>query len=92
MSWASLDPEVREVAERVLTDKQLTALKLWENGAGYRRIGLILNVAMSTARGRVVRAIDTLNRALEEEHGHHAYPVRRQAHTHTPGPKGARAA
>lgn len=77
MSWLSLDPHIRATAETVCTQKELVALRLWENGCGYRRIGLILGISMSTARGRVHRAIDRINNVLtKEEHGHDAYPIR----------------
>lgn len=76
MSWSDVPPEVRDLAEEVLTDKQLLALKLWNNGAGYRRIGIILGVSMSTARGRVTRAVDTLNREMEARGGQNTDPVR----------------
>lgn len=87
----SLPPEIRSVAESVLTEKQMVALRLWANGAGYRRIGIILGVSMSTARGRVTRAIDTLNRTLEEEHGHDADSIRGPADLETEAPAGGRA-
>lgn len=85
MTWSQLPPAVRETAERVCTEREITALRLWENGCGYRRIGLILGISMSSARGRVHRAIDKINHTLEKEtRGHHSYPVRqpdRQATT-----------
>lgn len=65
MSWNSLDPETRALAEKLCTDRELTALKLWHNGAGYRRIGLILGISMSSARDRVHRATDKIHRAKE---------------------------
>lgn len=71
MSWNTLDPTIRQIAEAHCTDKELTALKLWHNGAGYRRIGLILGISMSTARGRVHRAIDRIGNVLEKEHNEH---------------------
>lgn len=76
MSWNTLPPDVRDLAETVLTEKQLVALRLWNNGAGYRRIGIILGISMSTARGRVTRALDTLNRVQEERNGQNTHSVR----------------
>jgi len=93
VSWSALPPQVRTVAERELTPKQLVALQLWENGAGYRRIGLILNISMSTARGRVLRARDALARVLsEEEHGHITDSVRGTVDTRNETSAGGRAA
>ena len=57
MSWAALPPDVRKAAERVCTPEQLQALKLWHDGAGYKRISLILGIGISTARGRIDRAL-----------------------------------
>lgn len=67
MSWGTLDPYVRDLAEQHCTEKELIALKLWHNGAGYRRIGVILGISMSTARGRVHRAIDRIVVVLSKE-------------------------
>jgi len=87
MSWTNLDPAIRETAEQVCTEKELTALRLWENGCGYRRIGLILGISMSTARGRIHRAIDRINNVLtKEENGHDRYPVREPNSSTTPSP------
>ncbi|MDQ3672699.1 MAG: hypothetical protein M3364_09745 [Actinomycetota bacterium] len=66
MSWATLPPEVRALAERVCTEKELAALKLWDAGAGYRRVGLMLDISTSTARDRVQRALGKLARAKDE--------------------------
>lgn len=57
--------EAWEVATRVCTEKELVALRLWENGCGYRRIGLILGISMSSARGRVHRALDRVQVEFE---------------------------
>lgn len=67
MSWATLPPAVRELAERVLTVKQLEAVKLWDAGAGYRRVGLMLRISTSSARDRVQRAVARLAIAAEKE-------------------------
>lgn len=86
MSWNQLPPHIRQTAESVCTEKELTALKLWHNGAGYRRIGLLLGISMSTARGRVHRAIDRISNVLEKEHnGHNADPLRKPNRQATPG-------
>ena len=77
MSWASLDSRIRTIAEEHCTEKELVALRLWENGCGYRRVGLILGISMSTARGRIHRAIDRINNVLsKEDNEHRSYPLR----------------
>ncbi len=72
--WSNLEPATRRLAEELCTAKELTALRLWENGCGYRRIGNILGISMSTARGRVYRALDKISRA-KEHNGHEADPL-----------------
>jgi DNA-directed RNA polymerase specialized sigma24 family protein len=84
MSWASLPPDIRTTAERVCTDKELVALKLWHNGAGYRRIGLILGISMSTARGRVHRALDRIANTTEKEQNEHRPDPVREPHRPIP--------
>ena len=66
MSWQTLPPELRELALTVLTAKQMEALKLWDAGAGYRRIGVQLDISPSTARDRVQNAVRKLERAARE--------------------------
>ncbi len=72
MGWEGVDPDTRAAAERVLTDRELDALKLWLAGAGYRRIARVLGIAPTTAKDRVERAqrklADTLgDDNIEEE-------------------------
>lgn len=63
MTWASLPPDLRELAEQVCTPKQLDALKLWNGAMNYRFIGHTLGISASTARGRVERGLDAVIRA-----------------------------
>lgn len=60
MSWASLPPEVRAVAEEHLTEKQLEAWKLElayaAQGGGVRKIAMHLGVARTTASDRLEAA------------------------------------
>lgn len=56
MSYATLSPEIRAIAERELTSRQLDVLKLWLAGAGTARIALMLDVSEATARGHLRRA------------------------------------
>lgn len=66
MSWASLPPDVRSTAERILTRKQLDVLKLSMQGYGTTRISLILGVSEATARGHLRRAHQKLKPHVEE--------------------------
>lgn len=66
MAYADLPPNVRTVAERELTRKQLDVLKLWANGHGTVRISLILGVAEPTARAHLRRALQKMKPYIEE--------------------------
>lgn len=56
MSWNDLPPDLRAIVEATLTPKELDAIKLTLNGAGYRRVSLALGIAPETARARLKRA------------------------------------
>lgn len=60
MSWQTLDPAIRELAEAVLTPKQLEAYRLWEDGLGYSRIADLLGISTSSARDRIHRSLRTI--------------------------------
>lgn len=77
MSWNALPPEVRDTAEQACTPEQLAALKLWHNGAGYKRISLILGIGISTARGRIDRALTAIANHKETD-ADRPDPVRKQ--------------
>ena len=66
MSFQSLSPEIKELAERELTRKQLDVFKLWLAGAGTTRIALMLDIAEPTARGHLTRAKQKLKPYLED--------------------------
>ena len=53
MSWSTLEPVVRETAERELTAKQLDVWKLHLAGCSYRRIAMMLDIAVPTVRGHL---------------------------------------
>lgn len=61
----SLPTNVRAIAERVLTPKQLEAWLLWEDEFGYGRIGDRLGISTSAARNRVYAALRNIEIALE---------------------------
>lgn len=67
LSWSTLPPEVRKIAEEVCSPGQLAALKLWGAGAGYARIGLMLGISKSTAQDRVKRARQKIAERAEEQ-------------------------
>lgn len=54
-----------EIAKRVCSPRQLTALDLWRRGAGSRRIGVVLGIDRSTAREHVKRALEKITDELE---------------------------
>lgn len=66
MAYSSLPVAVREVAERVLTEKQLLVFKLRYNGASYVRISLIMGVSEATVRGHLRRAHQKIQPYMEE--------------------------
>jgi len=63
LSWATLPPALRALAEDVCTPQQLEALKLWDAGAGYARVGLMLGISKESARDRVQRGLDRIRKA-----------------------------
>lgn len=65
--WTDIDPRIRDVAERVCTEKELQALKLSLDGAGYRRIAHALGIAPETCRIRLQNARRKLAIALDQE-------------------------
>jgi DNA-binding CsgD family transcriptional regulator len=66
-AWRDVPPRIRETAERVLTDKELGAIKLSLDGAGYRRIARALGIAPETCRIRLQNARAKLADALDQE-------------------------
>lgn len=62
MTWLSLDPAIRALAEQHLTDQQLAAWKLELDDLGTRTISLRLDTARSTIRDRLSAAHRTLRR------------------------------
>jgi DNA-binding CsgD family transcriptional regulator len=67
MSYATLPPDVRETAERVLTRKQLDVFKLWCAGAGTARIGIMLDVSEATARTHLRRARQKITMEMRKD-------------------------
>ena len=67
MSWNTLDPTIRAIAERELTPRQLAVLKLWLAGHSTRRIGRALDIAEATARGHLDRALQKMRPHLRKD-------------------------
>ena len=63
--WNETDPILREIAERVLTAKELEVVKLLNAGYGQRRIARALDIDKSTVRERLDRAERKIKRALD---------------------------
>jgi len=61
----NLDPSIRNIALSHLTDKQIAAYELWEDGLGYGRIADLLHISPSSARDRIHRSLRTIENALE---------------------------
>jgi transcriptional regulator len=66
MGWRDLDPDLRERAERVLTERQLETLKLRTAGLSWRRIADAYNCTPEAVRGCHERATLKLRRSLED--------------------------
>lgn len=66
MIWEALRPELRSLAERVCTVKELDALKLWDPDlVGYRTVAAQLAISPSTARDRIQRGLAKIGREAE---------------------------
>lgn len=65
MSWDTLSPELRELAERVCTSKELEALKLKSAGYGRRRIAIVIGISETAVRDRLRSAERKLAAAVE---------------------------
>lgn len=63
MSWNVLPPEVREIAKRELTEKQLEAFKLELAGMSLRGIASALDIDRRAVRDRLDAAYRRLRRA-----------------------------
>lgn len=80
MSYATLDPHIREIAEKHLSEKQLSAYRLWEDGLGYGRIAVLLKISPSSVRDRIHRSLRIIEHHLEEaplDTGNAADPLRK---------------
>lgn len=49
-SWEGIAPPLREVMERVCTQRQIDVVRLRAKNYGYRRIGVVLGIDESTVR------------------------------------------
>lgn len=65
MSWEGVEPEIREVAERVCTPRQVEVLKLYAQGMGHRRVARALGVDTKTAREH----LEAASRRIRDEMG-----------------------
>jgi DNA-binding CsgD family transcriptional regulator len=61
MSWHTLDPAVRQIAEQVLTAKQLLAYRLHANGMTEREIAIHCQVSRRAIRDRLAEADVKIN-------------------------------
>lgn len=56
MTWNTLDPAIRQIAETVLTARQLTAYRMSINGASERTIAIHCKVSRRAIRDRLAEA------------------------------------
>lgn len=66
MSWSTLDPKLRSIAETELTPLQLDVLKLFLAGCGHKRISIMLGISHQAARNARRRAFEKLEPYLTE--------------------------
>lgn len=67
MAYAHLEPRVRQIAERVLTRKQLDVLRMRLNGATMSNIALTLDISEARAYRVYKRAEQKIAIAMREE-------------------------
>lgn len=67
MSWNTISPHYRQLAEQHLTAKQLRVLQLRLNGHSFRTIGRSLGISEATVRGHHERALDILAQHINTE-------------------------
>lgn len=51
--WSTLDPQLRDIIERVCTPREVEALKLKHVGYGRRRMALVLGISDTAVRDRL---------------------------------------
>lgn len=56
MTWATLDPRIRTIAETVLSDRRLTIYKLHANGMSERHIALHARISRRAVRDHLAEA------------------------------------
>lgn len=62
MTWSTLDPATRELAQRTLTPRQLAILQDRINGHSWRTIALAYRIHEATARAHHKAALERLRR------------------------------
>lgn len=67
MSWSTLPDEVRDVAERVLTRKQLAVFRMRMNGATWSQVMLTCEISEPVARRTYNRAVQLIELDLRKE-------------------------
>ncbi|MCL4836429.1 MAG: helix-turn-helix domain-containing protein [Thermoanaerobaculia bacterium] len=68
MTWNDLSPTLRHLAANTLTPRQLTILKLREDGMTINAIALHLDVSTSTIRTTITESRRKLERELRRQH------------------------
>jgi DNA-binding NarL/FixJ family response regulator len=66
MSWNTIDPTTRQLAQQTLTPKQLHILQDRTNGHSWRTIATAHHITEATARGHHKAALTNLERARKD--------------------------
>lgn len=66
MSWADVKPEHRQLANRILTTKQLRVVQHRMDGHSWNTIALALGMSRSNARQHYKAALEKLRAHMEE--------------------------
>jgi hypothetical protein len=67
MSWSTLPAEVRVVAERVLTRKQLDVFRMRMNSASWSQVMIVCEISEPVARRTYNRAVQLIELELRKE-------------------------
>lgn len=67
MSWNNLDQARRELAEQLLTDKQLEVFRYWLDGHSNATIARALDLDESAVRRRLARALRRMRPHLRKD-------------------------
>lgn len=67
MAWSEVSQRNRDLAAKVLTDKQHEVLRLYFDGHPFRKIARHMGITEGTVRGHYERALEKLGEAMRKE-------------------------